>query len=723
MNKTIFAALAVLMLATPALAAPSPRDDFGDAQFGLEPNPPSPDVPSPSIPDADLGGILEIALSGLQVGDQVTTTLGDGTMLLSVLDTRALQLDLISPSMIKTMELPPIPEGDIGEVTMLITPATISVDRIGDNPEIPDYGGDLDVSQLRDGSITSWGAVTDITTVAEDPAGRIVAPAHVTKTAEIHDVVPVTDPVTQLIMLDPDANLVFGTLAEHTGQVPLTDDLYVSKTDIQNAFSTSAFTDLSIDGVLAGLKTSTKELGAVDVSKLADTMATSDLALRRVSLPVADPKTIMDLDSGELILVDGGLGKITSLAGATALQFDSDLLTGLKDPESLKDTAIHYVNKDNIDLTKHKATALFDAKVGNYEAILERSKTLLQHGIDTQIAKDLTDCKARMQAKMAMDTPNLCSSPDLPEVSLDNARLLHYLAAVDKDGVMAKVAGIKDGLKPAIVGTPELRLKDMPQPAPDIPSIGGFGFAPDLPNLKGFTLPSFRLPELGVGSLPDVEPIDPDVPSVTPDLDFPETPNVLHGIFEAWDMGFLPGLVSVVPLDAATSAFGAVADVASGNGLMAMPASILQGLPLGTTSQLTLRYVGESGSIFSNQGIEGVRVQMSSGDPLGMTKTTNTHESNLNGYVVIPVASLGTWTATGSHDDYQDTQTSGQAPPPGGEAGQEVTMEANSGNAAADFARSNSTWLLLAIVAVGLLVVFRKDVKGLGQKAKKGGRR
>lgn len=724
MKHATLAILAVLLVASSALAAPSPRDDFGDANFGLEPNPPSADLPSPSIPDAELGSLLEIALGGLQAGDQVTTTLGDGTMLLSVLDTNALKLDLISPAMVKSMELPPVPDTDLSDVTLLVTPATISVDRIGDNPSIPNTGGDLDVSQLRDGSITSWGAVTDISTVADDPAGRIVAPAHVTKTAELHDMVPVTDPVTDLIMLDPDDNLLFGTLAQHTAQLPLTDDLYVSKTDIQNALSTNAFTDLSIDGVLSGLKASTKELGAVDVSKLADTMAVENLALRRVSLPTPDPKTIMDLDSGELVLVDGGLGKITSLAGATAVQFDSDLLTQLKDPESVKDTAIHYVSKDNLDLTKRKATALFDARVGNYEQLLEKQKALLQHGISTEIAKDLTDCKARMQAKMAMDTPNLCSGPDLPEVSLPNARLLHYVGAIDKDGLMAKVAGIKDGAKPALVGTPEMKLKDMPKPSPDVPSVGSFGFSPDLPNLKGFTMPSFQLPDKGVGSLPDVDSLDADVPSVDPDLDFPESPNVLHGIFEAWDMGFLPGLVSVVPLDAATSAFGAVADLTTGNGLMAMPATLLQGLPLGTTSELTLRYVGESGSIFSNQGIEGVRVQMTSGDPLGMTKTTNTHESNLNGYVVVPVASLGTWSAVGSHDDYQDVTTSGQAPPPGQESGQEVTMEANSGNAAADFARSNSTWLLLALIAVVLLVVFRDDVKKLGKKTgrKRGGK-
>ena len=723
MKRASLALIAALLVTTSAVAAPVPRNDFGDQDFGLEPNPPKADLPSPTIPDADLGSVLEIALSGLTAGDQVTAILGDGTMLLTVLDTNALKLDLISPTMVKSLELPPVPDQDVGDVTMLITPATISVDRIGDNPALPNQAGDLDVTQLRDGSITVWGGVTDITSVADDPAGRIVSPAHVTKTAELHDLVPVTDPVTSLIMLDPDSNLVFGTLAEHTAQLPLTNDLYVSKTDIQNAFSALALTDLSIDGVLSGLKTSTKELGAVDISKLADTMAVNNLALRKVNLPSPDPKTLLDLDSGELILVDGGLGKITSIAGLTALQFDSDLLTQLKDPESLKDTAVHYVSKDNLGTTTQKATALFDAKVGNYETLLERQKALLQHGIDTQIAKDLTECKTRMKAQMSPGVPNICSGPDLPEVSLNNARLLHYLAAVDKDGVMAKVAGALQSTQPAIVGTPDLKLAQMPKPNLDITRFGGFAVAPDLPNLKGFTLPTFRLPPGGVGSLPDVDSLDVDAPTVDPDLDFPRAPNVLDGIFEAWDMGFLPGLVSVVPLDAATGMFGAVADLTTGNGIMAMPATILQGLPLGTTSELTLRYVGESGSIFSNQGIEGVRVQMTSADPLGMTKTTNTHESNLNGYVVVPVASLGQWTAVGSHDDYQDASTSGQAPPPGSDGGQEVTMQTESGNAAADFVRGNSMWLILAVVGVGFMVVFRDDIKKLGTKAKMGGGR
>ncbi len=727
-------ALVAVLLVPSSHAYPKPRDDFGDGGFfGSEPNPPEIQPPDFTVPDAELGKVLELILSGLEAGDRVTTTLGEGTAILSILDSNAMQLDVVNGDLVKRLELPPVPPGDVGDVTMLITPASISVDRIGDNPINRNYAGEVEASEIKDASFIVWGAVTDISTTAANPTGRIAKPDHVTATTELHDLLPATDAITDMILLDPDDLLQVGTLADHTLQVPLTDDLAVDQASIQSALNTAALTDLSIDGVLAGLKQSVKEIGAVDVEALSLAMVDSEYALRRVSLPSPDPATILDKDAGELILVDGGLGKITAIAGKKSLAFDADLLTQLKDPESIKDTVVQYLSTDPLDNTKKLGIAFFHPSLGNYGTLLERAKPLLQNGMVLDFVPSTHDCKTKSATKMEAGLPTLCTGPDLPPVPINNVRLLDYLGRIDKDGAMAKITGAIGAAKPPVVGTPNGLLPDMPHPDPDLPSLGGFGFSPDLPSIKGLSLATFELPDAGLGSLPGVDTWtldEPSLPDVSPDPNWPDVsgidPTLLHGIFEAWDAGMLAGLASVVPLDAATSAFGAVTDLATGNAIMALPQTVLQSLPIGTTSELTLRFVGESGSVFSNTGIEGVRVQLTQTDPMGLSTTTTSHDSNLNGYVVAPINSLGTWSFVASHEDYQDANGGGQAPPPGKSTGQEMTMKANSDNAVKDFAVSNSSWLVLLLIFVVLVAVNHKRIGEIirNKKGKKrGGRR
>ncbi len=276
------------------------------------------------------------------------------------------------------------------------------------------------------------------------------------------------------------------------------------------------------------------------------------------------------------------------------------------------------------------------------------------------------------------------------------------------------------------VGTPLGGLKDLPVPKDFLLNNGTFGAFGMVPNdLSKYQLGDWKIPDSGFGSLPDIDAPNADAVkqlnctgSCLPD----HIPTVADGIMEGFQAPAMPGVFSAVPTDGLTGVVGTLMNSA-GNGLALIPLSMLQDLPLGTDSTKNARFIGGPGSFAENTGIGGVKVQVDSTDPLGLSKSTTTLTSNDNGYVSLVLFPLGSYTLIASKEGYESTSGAGQAPAPGQTTGEEYTMKAATGNAISDeLANHGVNWLIVLVVGALLLVWGSNAYKARKAKKGKGGK-
>ncbi len=758
---TTIALLLLLSIAASAGIAPEQNDDLGGGWGGFEPDPPSIEPPSLDIVADSLGIITSLDVSGLVPGEDMTAQLGDATLLFQNVADVGLVTTLVSPDGVTSMTLPVSPE-DPGDFTALITPLTISVDQVGDNPASELLSKD----NIIDGTMMTGGLISSLGTLGDD--GPIPDPAEVQKNDSVDviadkvSLVSPLDSIMTLAVIDPDNLLIIGSLAEHTAQLPTTTTVASTSAAIKSALDTNALTALSLDSVLAGLADSSKLLGAVDTTKIAGNLVDMGYTLNLVDLPINDPATILDPDNLKLMIVDGGLGKISFLADPAKMVFDPDLVTGLKDPNSNALTNFVTVSKlTGGDLPDKYALgqALFHPSLGNYQSQLTKVDGLMKHGFVSEFMPAGVSCKTQLANQMDTDAkaPGFCLLPNADSFPLKGANALGSLMKPDLNpklagssvgkstGLVPKAPGTPGGPavpkapgspggpalpgKPPVppvtgVGTPLGGLKDLPVPKNflvDNGTFGAFGMMPK--DLSKYQLGDWKIPDNGFGSLPDIDAPNADAVKTLnctgtclPD----HVPTVADGIFESFQSPSIAGIAPVVPTDALTGVVGTFMN-AAGNGISLIPLSMLQDLPLGTDSTKTARFIGGQGSFAENTGIGGVKVQVDSTDPLGITKATATLTSNDNGYVSMTLFPLGSYTITATKSGYESVSGAGQAPAPGQTAGEEYTMKAASGNAIADeLANHGVNWIIFVLIG-GLLLLMGSNA-WKKHKAKKGGK-
>lgn len=740
-------AFALLVAANASAAAPDARgagDAFGSGAFGLEPNPPAPTKPNPSIPTADLGVVLELITSGMNVTDKVTLAIPENPVTLEILADRSLVAQVVSTDTgaTKKLVLPPMPDGQSLDFTALLTPASLVIDRAGENTH-PDFADEWDKDSIRDASMPIWGLVESLGGISDLDAGtathkvtenpeQVRKPSDVDVTAIRWNMVPDVDTQLEAVLIDPEDSVVIGNVTEFEivkgltpGGIPdisgdcTSGSASAMESKLTSASSTEAVTLNTVLSSLGGLGSG---LGAVDIPGLAAGLVGLDMEFCYVPEPTPGDGMFYDPTLNRLAVLGELADPVAFLHGEEKLQFDNDLVTALKDQDSIKDTAFKFVNEDVV-------VAKFDHLVGNYKALLDDRLELIKNDVGLHVVTDMTECDwpqaADDSGTTAFKAAQICqavSGVDAGAVSSKAGSFLNRTRTMTQvDGLGLLPGLINPDVKGAIVGTPEGRLGDFPDLSEYMAEPGAVVGYVQFPPSAAPKLGEWSLPENGIGSAPNiaspsVNPETPDFDVNTPDLDS----TALDGIFESFQAPATTNLATIVPVSEVTGMISTVTDV-YGNGLSMIPLDVLQDLPIGTTSVMKFRFVGESGSIFSGTGISGVTATITSVDPLGLSERQESAESNSNGYVVVPLASLGDFKVVATHESYQQTEGHGQAPAPGQEGGQEYTMSSASGNAAQDFASNNSLFLVMALaaLAVGFLLVRRNG----GLKIGRGGRR
>lgn len=719
MNKAILAVAAAVLLAAPAMGAPDPRGDFGDKLFGFEPDPPAPSVPEADIPDASLGAVLELVFSNVSIGDQFAYTLGGATYKTEVLDDGGLQAIIQNGHHKRSLDLPPVDANTDHDFTMLVTPASLVLDRAAcTNTAVTRNHADVQEADLCDATLQTYGLNNGITGIVDDetpsktdPAG-VIKPEAASVQATFHRILPVEVPSVPLsmVMVDPDDALAVGPIESFYTGIPLQDTEFQNASDIEGALDINAVTSADLNGVLSALKTSNKALGAVDTASLSNVMEEKGIGLRTITNTVAEPRTVFDTATSQLVLIDGGLGRISVLGDEKHLVIDNDKLTALKDPESAKDTAFHVV-ASNEQASTAMGTLWMDSKLGSYQSVVSRAKEAMNLGMRLDVAETEALCKPRMQA--ALDDENQktmgCLGPSFPQISKERALALNkFTNGSDMDFIAGP--DLTSGKR---LWTDKGTLANLPSLDGAIATVPVGIFQVDLPpaTLDRFTLDDFTLPQSGLAGIPEVDSIDPDAPSIPctgsclPGFD----PNVLDGIHETFGSASLNGIMPVIPVSEASGVVGQVMGL-SGEGFAAVPVDALKQLAPGATSKVVFRVVGSQGSLFGGTGIEAAQVQLESTDPLGLSTSSQVLTTNTNGYSVAALGSMSDWTVKISKEGFETLQGAGQAPLPGSESGEEYEMQAKSDSKAGDVVKNNSLFLVAAAALVVLAVVwYRKN--------------
>lgn len=740
----IYAILAVFALvasATVTAGPPQNRDNFGGGWLGIEPNPPATDVPNVQIVQDSLNTILALNVTGMLPGDNILVPLGESKLIFDMLADGTLRTTVVGGKSIKEMELAPLANG--GSFLALITPATVSIDRIGNNPLT-----DVNALNTIDATMTTWGLITDLGLIGKNgpisEPPEVVAPPNVDTIAERISLLSGLDPIMDLVVVDPEDVLQIKTLEEYTDQTPTTSTVFTTVQTIQDALDLNALTSMNLNSLLSGLVQAPQALGAVDTSLLAANLVDLGYAFQVVDLPVNEPATLLDPDNLKLILVDGGVGKLALVPGAERLTFDNNLVTGLKNPQSTFLTS--FVSVTSIGDAKTIGKTVFHPSLGNYAELLQKVDPLMKRGITTAVMPNGVGCKSQMTEIMARSESAFCMLPTGSTFPTKGADMMGSLINPDtntalKNSPAAKALGLTqnplnpntaglpggpglEGAKavPQVLGmgTPAGNLKDMPnvrEHLADGGSVAAFAAKPQ--DLSKQRLGAWNLPSKGFGALPEVDAVNPDAiraGSCTGPCLPDHIPNLYDAQMEGLQAPAMPGINPVVPTEAASGVTGFVQTATSALDLI--PTDLLNGLGLAATSEVQFRFIGEATSAFSNTGIPGVTVQVETSDPLGLAKQTSVHKSNNNGYVVIPMTALGKYTVQGDKDGFVSQGGSGQAPAPGSKTGKEFVMSSDTGNEAEDFVRDNAITLLL-VVLVGVIAYVsyrnRKKNKG-GQK-------
>lgn len=671
-HKTLALALvALLLVGTATASAPIPRSDFGDATFGFEPDPPETRAPSVDVDTDSLGAILRIATTNFSAGDKLSVPLRGAPLVLEGLDAGGIQATLFGPNSVKKLTLPDAPDEDF---VMRLTPATLSLDRAGDNPGLGGRAADYDASQVKDATLFVSGEVASVTDVlATDNLttnpGELEREGTFEVTAELLRLDLPEAPSLDVLLVDPDSRVVLDTVENHIAGVAVSDVNHSTATDIKNAVTGLGELDVSLNGALDKLASSTKHLGAVDIDNLAAVMAASNLRFRQVETTLGDePATLFDADTKTLACIDGCFGKVAILSGMENVQVDNDRITGLKDPYNALDTSFIAVMSDA------KARILvFDDDVANFETLVHDNADLLRYSSAKQVfTTDLDRCKA---AQVEAATPNVvCMSPSGKKLAGHARQAIAPL----KDPGQLLPGGITG---PQLVDMKRIGhtvgLLKAFDPTHLVPEPGKYlGLLQlTIPDKPRFALGEWSIPQSGLGSLEGLGTVNPSTPELdAPDLDF--EPTLLDGIYEMASLPSLPQVFDIVPLDAGADAVSLITD-AAGNGVSFVPVDVLQELPVGATAEVKQRWVGGFGSDWTNRALAGVSTTTVAEDPLGLSSTSYSEQSNSNGYVVLAMPAFSVFSVTAFKTGHQDAHYEGTAPGPGQSEGYEYQMHGN----------------------------------------------
>ncbi|MEK6986190.1 MAG: hypothetical protein AABX89_07400 [Candidatus Thermoplasmatota archaeon] len=713
-------ALALLLLAPLVAAGPAPKDiaNPGSGWAGFEPDPPAVVPPNPTLADAELGCVLKMAVSGLAPAQSMVVNFAKNPLLIAMGSAGKLNATIVGPGTVRSLNLPPLDATAGGtdglyDFTVFLTPVTMTIQRAGTQPSL-DPATSFNPRDVVTATLNVWGAVQSTLEVAPEAGKLFQNPASIQKppttsiAAERFCVTDALAPVTKLMAIDPDDNLVLGTLTSATTQVPTTDTLATTASGIKSMLDAKTLTDLDLNHLLGALSTATKAIGSLDTTALGANMATLGYATRTVTLPNPDPKTILDTANKQLILVDGGFGKIVLLSDPVSMVADNNLITALKSASSTNPTHFSYLSQ--LDATRQVAGGIrFDSTLGNYRENLAKFDELAKTGIDTSIVPTPAVCKNNLNAA----TKNaMCFTPGALEVTPKMASVVRNLGDAGKFKNLLGTTSPLGSFNGVLKGTDTGLLKDLPPIPHDGTKLGGVvGFGPTLPSFG-----KWKLPSEGIGAIPGIDGPNPSAlkdvgckGSCLPDHDL----NVLDGIYEGMQAPAMPNAATIIPMGASQGVVAALTN-AVGTAIATVPLSVLQQAPIGAMSQLTIRAVGGSSTGYLSQGLKEVAVQVDSSDLFGISKTSSTSTTNTNGYATLPISALSQYTVTLTKQGYQPATGTGQAPAPGGKAGQEYTMESGTGNNALDWFNNNkaeSIVGLLTLALVAYLVIQRVQDK------------
>lgn len=701
----------VLALALP-LASGLPIAEEDQPTFALPP--PAPEIAGPDPALVEELTVLVLSVTGMVPEKSIAVLLEDATLTMQTDDVGNLVTSLQGLQGSTTTTLPQLPGSE--DFTVYLSQVTMAIDRPGDNPA----AGELDATNIADVTLPVWGIMGGFGDIAAD--GNVTNPSQasvpdgVTLEAEKIVLGQVLDVVTDLVVIDPDDNLLLGTLAEHTNATPATSEAYATAQAMSTALDDFSLESLTLNGVLQGLGQTLESdlLGIVSLQELSATLEDKGISLEIVTLATPDPRTILDLENNKLILVDGGLGKMALLADEKKLVFTDDLVTSLKDGDLEAPAKFVTTSKVGNLTGSHLGITTVDHRLGGYTSLLSQSKALTKNGLSVHALPIASDCKAALDTKV-----DWCIKPGGPTITPlggDVAgKLKRGSAALDKLNLKSL-----PGKDHRILGTGTGELTDLPVSGIDrgtlgrvamlSPSAGIPGLDTDR-KLSTYSIDNWKLPESGVGGVPGIESPNLDA---APDLQCASkcVPShdltVLDGMFEHLDAPAVPGVMNIVPVGQLGGLAGIATDL-SGTALGLMPLDALKNLPAGQTGTYTARFIGGPNSVQRAVGLDEVSVSFTTKDPLGLNSKTQVMTTNTNGWVSATVPAAGSWSFVATKEDYETVQAAGSAPGPGEESAQQHEMQAATGSKVLDnLFNQGSVWILLLGVSLGAVWMLRR---------------